>query len=152
MSSPASVAGALRRTGASLGPGRSWCHRQRTGRAAPGRTWRLGLAQVAQPWHCFLPGRNFFWVCCRVKGNWCWCCRREVLRVPVADQPLAGQRAHGVVSALGRSECHRYVPRWPRTPVNEMSPQRLCCCCICCSEGLGILPRSSRISVWIFCV
>lgn len=60
-----------------------------------------------------------------------------MLPVPVANQPLAGQRAHGVVPALGWTECHRYVPKWPRTLVSETSPQRLFCCCICCSEGVG---------------
>lgn len=115
VSSPASVAGALRQAGASLGPEPSLSSLQRTGRAARGRRWRPGPAQVARPQHCCLPSRNLLWVCCKVQSNWCWCCRREVLRLPVANQPLARQRAHGVVSALGRSECHGYVPKWPGT-------------------------------------
>lgn len=137
MSSPASVAGALSPPGASLDPGPSWCRLPRAGRAARDRRWRHGPAQVAGPQLCSLPTRSLSWAGCKVRSNWCWCCRREVLRLPVADQPLAGQRAHSVVPALGWNQCHGYVPTWPCTFVSEMSPQRLFFFCICCSEGVG---------------
>lgn len=41
--------------------------------------------------------------------------RREVLWLPVADQPLAGQRARGVVPALGWNQCHRRVSSSDKT-------------------------------------
>lgn len=148
MSSPASVAGALRQAGASLGPELSSSSLQRTGRAAPGRRWRHGPAQVAWPQHCCLPSRNLLWVCCKVQSNWCWCCRREVLRLPVANQPLARQRAHGVVSALGWNECHGYVPKC-LAHLGIKCLHRGFAVSVAQRE-LGIIPHSSRITVWIF--
>lgn len=78
--------------------------------------------------------KSLFWVCCKVKTKWYWYCRREMLRLPVENQPLARQRTHSVVSALRWNQCHRYLQKLPCTPMNEKPPSRFFFC-ISCSGG-----------------
>lgn len=134
-SSPASMAGASRQWGASLDPGRISSSLLRTRRAALGKRWKHDLAQVVWPQHCFLPLKSLFWLCCKVKTNWYWYCRREVLWLPVENQPLARQRTHSVVSALRWNKCHRYIHKLPCTIMNEKSPFTFFFFCVSCSEG-----------------
>lgn len=133
-SSPASMAGASRQWGGSPDPGPLSFSLPRTRRAAPGKRCKHGLAQVVWPERCFLPFKSLFWFCCKVKADWYWYCRREVLWLPVENQPLARQRTHRMVSALRWNKCHRYVHKLPRMIMNEK---------------VAILPSSSRISVQI---
>ena len=134
-SSPASTAGASRQQGASLDPGHSSFSLLRTRRAAPDKRWKRGLAQVAWPQHCCLQFKRLFWFCGKVKTNWCWYCRRDVLWLPVENQPLARQRTHGVVSALRWNKCHRYTHKLPCKGMSEKSPFRFFFFCISCAEG-----------------
>lgn len=129
------MAGASRQRVASLAPGHlSFSHR-RTRRAALDKRWKRDLAQVAWPQRWFLPFKSLFWICCKVKTNWCWYCRREVLWLPVENQPLARQRTHSVVSALRWNKCHRYIQKLPCAIMNEKSPSGFLFFCISLSEG-----------------
>lgn len=108
-SSHALMAGALKQRDGRLAPGRSSVSLLRTQTAALDKWWKHGLAQVALPGFVLHKSLlRFYW---KVKADWYWCCRREVLRIPVENQPLARQCAHSVVSALRWNKCHRYVQK-----------------------------------------